>query len=404
MKSNSLLMTFTIAASLLVGAPQLQAQTRGQQTPAQNAQAQNDQARVLFGQGSDLWYAGNFVDAEKKFREALRRYPTAQYSDRTSFFLIATLIELARADEALSEIQKFNRAYPNSPWKTDVEEKRLSLYGPSRSASAGYHVATGSIPVPPAPPRVVAPPTPFSVILRVTPSPSLEHEHLRIAVQKDANQGIAIARERLKANPSDPAVIATFGEIAGSGSPQAFPFFVVVLAGKGPSPNMWTQAEFSLGRLKNDNDAVGKGLLEIVKEKDGVPIVSGVFTRIQPATTQKVLNQVVEVPSVDKLVALEKVYKGTPAQPVRIFILQSVGSIPETAARDFLMEVAKTERNMTVRTMAMHVLATRPDVDEKTLNDIFETVVSPARPGMRGQISRGGAREFRDQSTVQLAP
>jgi len=379
-----------IVASLLAGTPQLRAQTP----------AQNNQARALFDEGRNYWDAGNFADAEKKFRDALQRYPRAEQSDKTSFWLITTLITLGRIDEAHSEIQKFNRTYPRSIWKDDVEDKRLSLYAPHTAFPGTFHV-NGSAPVAPTPPRVVMSPPPLPTTVRVAPNPSLESERLRIIVQTDADQGIAMARERLKANPSDPVVVSNFPIIAGSGSPQAFPFFVV-LAGKGPNPNTRVQAEFSLGRLRNDNDAVGRGLLEIVKEKDGVPIVAGVFTRIHPATTQKVLNQVVEAPSVEKLVALEKVYKGTPAQPVRIFIVQSVGSIPETAARDFLTEVAKTERDMAVRTMAIHVLATRPDVDEKTLDDIFKTL--PVRPGMRGQISRGGAREFRDQSTVQLAP
>ena len=390
MKSNSLFMSLTVVVSLLAGTPQLHAQTP----------AQNNQAKALFDKGWDLCNEGNFAEAAGKFREALHRYPRAEGSDRTSYYLITALVRLGRGDEAHSEIQNFYRAYPHSTWADDVEETRLRLFAPHSAFVGTYHV--GSAPVPPAQPRVVAPPAPMTV--RVTASPSLEQERFRIIVQNDAQQGIAMARERLKTNPSDPVVISNFPVIAGSGSPQAFPFFVV-LAGKGPSPNTRRQAEFSLGRLKNDNDAVGKGLLEIVKEKDGVPTVANVFTRINPATTRTVLYQIVEVPSVEKLVALEKVYRVTSAQPVRENIVQSVGSMPETAARDFLTEVAKTERNMSVRLLAIHTLSTRADVDLKTLDEIFETLkASPARPGLRGQISRGATREFRDESTVQLAP
>lgn len=380
MKSNSLLITFMVAANLLAGTPQLRAQTS----------AQNNQARSLFLEGCDLWDEGNFVAAERKFRDALIRYPKADQSDRTSYYLITTLINLGRADEARAEILNFYKAYPHSTWRSDVEEKRLMLSEPSRTTPRGNSVARG-FSVPPGQYKFV--PGPFPVNVHISPSPSLEQEQLRIIVQNDANKGIAVARDRLKVNPSDPAVISNFVTIAGSGSPQAFPFFVV-LAGKGPNSHTRDQARFWIGRLKNDNDAVGKGLVEIVKEKDGVPTVVEVFSRINPAATQNVLNQVVELPSVEKLDALEKIYKSTTVQPVRSQIVQSAGSMPEPAARDFLTEVAKTESNVSIRLAAIHTLSMRPDVDVKTLEDILKTLIGkvPVRPGLQPG-TRGQDRE-----------
>ena len=386
MKSNSLLITFLVAAILLAGTPQLHAQTS----------AQNNQARSLFLEGCDLWDEGNFVAAERKFRDALTRYPKAEQSDRTSYYLITTLINLGRADEARAEILNFYKAYPHSTWRSDVEEKRLMLSEPSRTALRGYQPARGFA-VPPGQYRIVIPnPVPVNVHV----SPSLEQEQLRIIVQTDANKGIAVARERLRVNPSDPAVVSNFVTIAGSGSPHAFPFFVV-LAGKGPNPHTREQAGFWIGRLKNENDAVGKGLVEIVKEKDGVPIVVEVFSRINPAATQNVLNQVIEVPSVEKLDALEKIYRNTTLQPVRSQIVQSAGSMPEPAARDFLTEVAKTESNVSIRLAAIHTLSMRPDVDVKALEDILKTLIGkgPVRPGLQPG-NRGDDRAF--QTNPQL--
>ena len=379
MKSNSLLITFMVAASLLAGTPQLRAQTS----------AQNNQARSLFLEGCNLWDEGNFVAAERKFRDALSRYPKAEQSDRTSYYLITTLINLGRADEARAEILNFYKAYPHSTWRSDVEEKRLMLSEPSRPALRGRQITRG-VAVPPAQYRIVMPPVPVNV--HISPSPSLEQEQLRIIVQTDANKGIAVARERLRVNPSDPAVVSNFVTIAGSGSPHAFPFFVVV-AGKGPNPHTREQASFWIGRLKNENDAVGKGLVEIVKEKDGVPIVVEVFSRINPAATQNVLNQVIQVPSVEKLDALSKIYKSTTVQPVRSQIVQSAGSMPEPAAREFLTEVAKTESNFSIRLAAIHTLSMRPDVNPKFLTDILETLKVPVRPGVQ-PATRGDDREF----------
>jgi TolA-binding protein len=122
MKSNSLLISFVIAVLLLATAPQLRAQSTTRQ---QN----NALARGLFLEGVNFFDEGKFVDAEKKFREAVTKYPDAEGSDRTSFYLLSALIKLGRTGEARSEILNFNQTYPQSKWKADVEEKRLHLDG-----------------------------------------------------------------------------------------------------------------------------------------------------------------------------------------------------------------------------------------------------------------------------------
>jgi hypothetical protein len=221
------------------------------------------------------------------------------------------------------------------------------------------------------------------------PNPALEQEYLRNVVQTDPDQGIEMARARLKANPSDPVVISTFVNIAYSGSPQAFPFFVT--AGSVPNPNTRNQAVYWIGRLNNEKDAVGKGLVEMVKVREAIPVVANVLSR-DMNVTRIVLNQVVQHPTTEKLYALERVFNNTAARPLRLEILESAGSMPDVAAREFLTGVAKNERELSVRLLAVHTLAMRTDVDLTTLEEIMNTLANtmspPPAPGRRGGRGR----------------
>jgi hypothetical protein len=354
-------MTLAMAGTLVTVLPQLHAQT-----PSQNAVA-----KTLFVEGRDLWSDGKFADAEKKFREALTRYPRAEQSDRTSFYLITTLIKLEKIDEARSEIQGFNRNYPHSIWRPDVEEKRITL---------GMFVvpfAPISIAIPPAP---AVPPqlhAPARYTFTFTPNAGLEQEAFRVIIQADANKAILLAKERLKANPSDPAVVSNFSVIAGSGSPQAFPFFVSV-ASDGPVPNTQTQARFWIGRLNNAEDAVGKAFIALTAERT-LPVVVEVLNQSKPVERNNVLKQVVQYPSLEKVTALERVFNATTVQPFRSQIVESAATIPESAAREFLTDVAMYETEYPVRLTAIHALGTRKDVDVKLLGDIMKAVPA-ARP------------------------
>ena len=371
MKSNSLVLSVAITLSLLTMPTQLRAQTSSSNHPA----------RVLYTEGRDLLDDGSYVEAEKKFREVLKKYPRAERPDRTSFMLITSLIKQGRTADALGEIATFNKKYPRSQWRDDVEEKRLVLTGLPRPVFRGGTYRVGSAPLPVPPPtsgKIIMTPAPFGTWH--VPNPSLEQEQIRIIIQQDANHGIAVARERLKANPTDPAVVSNFSIIASSGSPQAFPFFVVI-AGKGPNPHTQIQAQFYLGRLNNEKDAVGKGLVEMMKEEDKVPVVADVFTRSNPNVTRTVLSQLVQFPGPEKLVALERMYYTIAAPKVREQIVQSAGSIPESAALEFLTDVVKNEHEFFVRAEAVQSLSLRSDVNEKMMEAFVKTLAaSPARP------------------------
>ena len=72
---------------------------------------------------------GIFVEAEKKFRAAVSQYPKAENADRTAYYLINTLKELKRVQDARTEIDNFRRSYPQSKWLADVNEMALILGG-----------------------------------------------------------------------------------------------------------------------------------------------------------------------------------------------------------------------------------------------------------------------------------
>ena len=362
MKSNSLFLSLIITAGLLTVTPQLCAQSP----------SEKEAAKAIYIDGRNLLDDGSYVEAEKKFREVLAKYPRAYQPDRTTYYLITTLIKQGRRGEALAEISSFDSKYPRSPWKSDVEEKRIILTGSPRAAVFNAHHFVLSIPFPPQPPMpggTGANPRPMTVVRAA--NPSLDQERIRMIVLENAEKGIAMARERLRVNPTDPAVISNFSTIANSGSPQAFQFFVFI-ADKGPNPNTQTQALFYLGRLNNNKDAVGKGLVEMVNLGNGAPVVAEVLSRSNPNVTRAVLNQIVQYPSEEKLYALERVYDSTSVQPFRVQIVQSAGSIPAPAARDFLTDVANEEQEVSVRFAAIQSLSGRKDVDLKFLHEVVE--------------------------------
>src|SRR5262245_47933207 len=189
--------------------------------------AQNTAARALFLEGRDFWDDGKFADAEKKFREALTKYPKADQSDRTAYYLITTLIKLGRTTDARTEIENFTRNYPQSTWKSDVEESRIRLFQPFIVGPNGLHVTMPPhFPVP-----GVVTPLPelkgrFAILENggiqgsgvptvtvVAESPSSRSEVLRLIVERNPDRGITVARELLKADPSDPAVVSNLGTI-----------------------------------------------------------------------------------------------------------------------------------------------------------------------------------------------
>jgi hypothetical protein len=103
------------------------AQARPVQVPRHFFSVLADEARDIFNAGQMLYDQDNFVDAEKRFREVIQRFPRHIIADRADYYLIRTLTQLGKKAEALSRINAFARTYPRSRWSTDVEELKIKL-------------------------------------------------------------------------------------------------------------------------------------------------------------------------------------------------------------------------------------------------------------------------------------
>src|SRR5262245_30069362 len=122
------------AMAVLVTAMGGVVELRAQSPQPSQTQAPADPARALFLAGRNFWDDGRFAEAEKKFREALAKYPTSENADRTGFYLIETLIKMGRTPEALAEMNKFFTSFPRSKWLDDVQERRIGLTGQTPSS------------------------------------------------------------------------------------------------------------------------------------------------------------------------------------------------------------------------------------------------------------------------------
>ena len=367
MRRNTLLMSFTVVVALGLATPSL--------LRAQLA-SQNTTARTLFAEGRDLWDEGKFVDAERKFREALTKYPKAEQSDRTAYYLITTLVTLGRTAEARSEIDNFNRNYPQSRWKSDVEEKRLALNGLPSVAWGRYQLGLRGHNMGGSPRAITAevvrgpkvPSSPPGLTILTNPNVSLDQEVLRLIIEMDFPEGIRLSRERLKGNPSDPAVIANFSTI-GSGNPsQALPFLLTVAGDAHSSPHTRTQAVFMVRR-------------RVMKEEESVPVVADTLSRLSDVERRNALDQIIQ--SQVETAMLEKIYKASSNAQVRMQIVESAGSVPDASTVPFLSEVARSEKELGVRRIAIQSLARRPNVDVKTWEGILKTL---PQPGVRGPM------------------
>lgn len=378
---------------------------------AQSSQ-QNSEARKLFIEGRDLQDDGKFADAEKKFREALTKYPKADQSDRTAYYLIATLVRLGRAADARSEIDNFRKNYPQSSWKSDVDEKALTL-GTRVVTPFGYSLQSPSV-VEPGGHTVVYSPfsqdhlvnawpsvttwsttaTPYSVGVVYAGSSTLESELLRLILEKDVERGIEVAKERLKTDPADPAVISNLGNIANSNSAQALPFLMGLVTSSTANPNAKSQALFWATRRTGDKDQMAKALMDMLSGPNGKEtesVVADVLQRFSAIERRNALTLITESQNAERVNLLDRLYRSG-GVPVRLDIVRAVGQIPQGTAASaqgvdrrvltLLTDAAQNDKDNSVRRSAIQALATRKDVDVKTLENLLKSIprVDPPQP------------------------
>src|SRR5262249_23732509 len=198
MKRNSFALSVILAISII--------DTHAQTASAQTVQL-NAAARQMYTDGRDLFDDGKYAEAEKKFRDALAKYPKADKSDQTAFYMIKSLVKLGRVQEARTEIDNFGRNYPKSDWNDDLSEISMEV-DPNEKMMVQRALSQyrGSTDLP--------------------PNASMQATALRVLILMSPEVGIEKAKEFLRYDPSDPAVMANLGTVYLSKSPQALPFLM----------------------------------------------------------------------------------------------------------------------------------------------------------------------------------
>jgi outer membrane protein assembly factor BamD (BamD/ComL family) len=360
MKWNSLILSLILAAGVVVAHP-----TAGLAQTAKD----NAEARRLYNEGRDLFDDGNFADAEKKLREAMTKYPKSDQVDRSAYYLIKTLEKLRRYQDANSEIENFYRNYPGSRWKQDVDQESQALGASSNSLleqeakiakERAQSQQLGSTALP--------------------PNAGMDAIVLQMMIQQSPNEGIETVKERLKKDPSDPAVIANLGTIYNSRSPLALPF-LLDLANSAASPNTRTIAFFYAMRRNPDKAQVANTMMEMLGKKENEPIVSEALFRMTYEEHRAVLAKIVASSNPNKFDAIEKIYRGG-SITLRSDLLTAVASLRnDPRAESFIMDAAQNDKDLAVRRAAIEALMSQRDVKslDKLLTPQPPNATAPAK-------------------------
>jgi tetratricopeptide (TPR) repeat protein len=353
MKWNSLVLSLIFAVGLLAAYPSA--------ARAQSAR-ENSEARKLWSDGNELFNDGNFADAEKKFREALTKFPKSDQVDRSAYYLIITLEKLRRYQDARTEIENFHRNYPGSRWREDVDERSLALGATSNSAAEqeakiakerAESEKRGSPALP--------------------PNASMDAVILRLIIQRNPNEGIEKAKERLRADPSDQAVFNNLGTIFSCNSPQALPF-LLDLANSAANPNTRTVAFFYAVRRNPDRIKVANTLMEMLTKKENESIVSEALFRMTFEEHRAVLAKIVQSTNANKFDAIEKIYRGG-SITLRSDLLTAVATLrDDPRAESFIMDAAQNDKDLSVRRAALEALMNQKGAaDVKALENLLRT-------------------------------
>jgi tetratricopeptide (TPR) repeat protein len=304
----------------------------------------NSEARRLWSEGRDLYDEGNFADAEKRFREALTKYPRVEQSDRTTYYLIITLEKLRRFQEARTEIENFNRNFPGSRWRSDVDERSMALGVTANNLQAQEAKIAKE--------RAESEKRGSSAL---PPNASVDAMFLGMTIQDNPTEGFERVKERLRKDPADPAAIANIGTIFNSRSPQALPF-LFELANSAASPNVRTIAFFYAMRRNPDRVQVANTLMEMLEKKENEGIVSEALFRMTYVEHREVLAKIVESPNPNKFDAIEKIYRGG-SITLRSDLLTAVAKLrDDPRAESFIQDAAQNDKDLAVRRAAVEAL------------------------------------------------
>ncbi len=331
----------TLAIILSVATPVVRAQSLYSLQPL--PYMEQDEARDLFNEGRRLYDQNDYLEAEEKFQEVIRRFPENAITDRTAYYLIRTLVRRERAAEALSEIALFPNRYPGSRWATDVREEQLRLTNQLPRLRAYLAPPPPAPPAPPAPQAPPAPPAPpaglgiavgtsvqraieesmrelersmraatagaregeraIRAIVQsrlgeddedVDPEVSLQQEIMSAMLRNDPERAMEIAAERLAADPSDPVVLANFHMIARSDTEAALTMLENI-ATNSESEKARRDAIFWISRWDGDNDRVVDVLVNILPSITDDETAAAVAFSLSRVDSEKAVDALVTI-------------------------------------------------------------------------------------------------------------
>jgi len=331
-----------------------------------------DEAREIFNAGQAFFDEYRFSDAESKFREVIRRFPSNPIADRADYYLIRTLSQVGKRPEALARINMFAMRYPKSKWLNDVQELRMQFTNqvpPSaerilRVSTATPVAAPFTLPTPPIPPTL---PPGFTFQIQISdPEVSLQQEIMRVVFRNNGDQGIQIATARLKANPADPVVLSSLNLVAATASTQATSILLQIVKNS-PNPKARRDAIFWLGRTKGGDGTVDTltGLLPTLGDDDCEAVVYS-LSQIHTDKASNAVAAIARDKNRGEALRNEAVYRiGQSHTPNRVAVLEDIykTSMDNSRIRQQVIYVLNQTGEPQAITVIGNVASSDPDIE-----------------------------------------
>jgi hypothetical protein len=233
--------------------------------------AGGDPARELFNDGQNLFDQSRYGAAERTFRDVVEKYPKSTIADKAEYYLIRTLVQSGKTNQALNHINTFRTMYPKSPWNDDVEDLRMRLTNQVPPAVRAYLIrrvpAPAPAPTPPAPGNASAPAAPSTLtpvqIQNLNFEIGLLQEALRVMFQSDLPSAVQIVSTRLKTNMADPVVLSSMSMLATTAASQGLPFLIDI-AKNSPSPKGRQDAVYWISKSSEDKSTTVDTLMGLL--------------------------------------------------------------------------------------------------------------------------------------------
>ncbi len=278
-------------------------------------------------------------------------------------------MKLGRVQDVRAEMDNFRRDYPTSKWNEDLREITIEMDPDDKlNRQRALSQALGATDLP--------------------RNASTQAVQLRVLIQMNPESGIASARELLKRDPSDPAVIANLGAIYLCKSPQALPFLMDLSMSAAANPNVRENAFFWASRKNPDKEQVAQDLMDRLMKTGNEALVSEALFRMTFGEHREVLDHIVLSSNPNKFSAIEKIYRGG-SITLRSDLVERVAKLSDPQAFKFVMNVAQNDKDLAVRNAAIQALENRNDPsDVKSIETWLKglptiSATTPA-PGIRG--------------------